>query len=84
MMTMFKSNYVLRKINQFSAKLRYLPNVCIKKDGVPVSYILLTFYGKFCHQFTVEEYRKRGLGTVVEDELMKKALKWVKRAKKGN
>ncbi|PAV77772.1 hypothetical protein WR25_22744 isoform B [Diploscapter pachys] len=71
-------------VNETVAKLRHLPNVCIKKDGVPVSYILLTFYGKFCHQFTVEEYRKRGLGTVVENELMKKALKWVKREKKGN
>lgn len=61
----------------FRAKLWYLPNVCIRKDGVPVSYILLHLYGKFCHQFTAPEHRGKGLSTICEKELMKRMIRWV-------
>ncbi|PAV72541.1 hypothetical protein WR25_25226 [Diploscapter pachys] len=63
-------------VEQTAAKLRYLPNVCIRKDGVPVSYILLHLYGKFCHQFTAPEHRGKGLSTICEKELMRRIIRF--------
>ncbi|PAV55637.1 hypothetical protein WR25_25903 [Diploscapter pachys] len=58
-------------------RLKHWPAVCVRfnRAAEPVSHEMLSYLGQLTAQFTVEEHRCKGLGTIVERALAKRVIK---------
>uniref|UniRef100_A0A915E8Q3 Glycine N-acyltransferase-like protein n=1 Tax=Ditylenchus dipsaci TaxID=166011 RepID=A0A915E8Q3_9BILA len=63
--------------DQFKAKLKHLPYSLLResKSNKLVSFELLDPSGFLNHQYTLPEFRNRGLGSLVERDMCKKCLR---------
>ncbi|RCN53227.1 hypothetical protein ANCCAN_00786 [Ancylostoma caninum] len=57
------------------AKLTCFPSSCIRYEGKPVAFEMMSQSGSLNHLFVLEQHRRKGLGQIVELDLAKKAIR---------
>ncbi|ETN73692.1 hypothetical protein NECAME_00781 [Necator americanus] len=63
-------------IEETRTKLTCLPSSCIRYQGKPVAFEMMSQSGSLNHLFVVEEHRRKGLGQIVELDLSQKAIRF--------
>ncbi|KAL6729705.1 hypothetical protein Aduo_000738 [Ancylostoma duodenale] len=62
-------------VEETRAKLTCFPSSCIRYEGKPVAFEMMSQSGSLNHLFVLEEHRRKGLGQIVELDLAKKAIR---------
>ncbi|WKX91156.1 hypothetical protein Q1695_009749 [Nippostrongylus brasiliensis] len=57
------------------AKLTVFPSSCIRFDGQPVAFEMISQSGQLTHLYVLKKHRRKGLGKIVELDLCQKMIR---------